>query len=303
MERNNMDSTNNITERMITEGLESGNENSLQIFNNEEFGKIRTVAIDGEPWFVGKDVALALGYGKGKSLANAVAAHVDTEDKGVTEMMTPGGMQKMTIINESGLYSLVLSSKLPSAKKFKRWVTSEVIPTIRKHGAYMTPQTIAKAILNPDFIINLAGRLKGEMEKNKQLSFELEQERIKSESLLESNAELAETNKSLEIDNDALVKENATWNHKSIINALMRAYGKKYCKGIIPYAYGILYKELSYKYHIDLKKRKGDTKSSYIDLLKVNELDKAVRAAAAMCKNKGMDISRTINEINAAIIS
>ena len=94
----------------------------------------------GEPWFVGKDVAAALGYGKGKSLANAVTNHVDSEDKGVTELMTPGGKQNVTIINESGLYSLILSSKLPTAKQFKRWVTAEVLPAIRKNGGYIANQ-------------------------------------------------------------------------------------------------------------------------------------------------------------------
>ena len=112
----------------------------IQAHWSPEFGKVRVVEIDGEPWLVGKDVAIALGYGEGKSLANAVARHVDTEDKGVTELMTPGGMQKMVIINESGLYSLALSSKLPSARKFRRWVTSEVIPSIRKHGGYIAGQ-------------------------------------------------------------------------------------------------------------------------------------------------------------------
>ena len=116
--------------------------NALQIFENPEFGRIRTVEVEGEPWLVGKDVAQALGYGEGKSLANAVANHVDEEDKGVTELMTPGGSQKMVIINESGLYSLVLSSKLPTARKFKRWVTSEVLPSIRKHGGYLTPEKL-----------------------------------------------------------------------------------------------------------------------------------------------------------------
>ena len=114
--------------------------NNLQLFNNPDFGEIRALELDGQPWFVGKDVARALGYGEGKSLANAVANHVDDEDKGVTEMMTPGGTQKMTIINESGLYSLVLSSKLPGAKQFKRWVTSEVLPSIRNNGGYINGQ-------------------------------------------------------------------------------------------------------------------------------------------------------------------
>lgn len=114
--------------------------NELKLFENPDFGEIRALELDGQPWFVGKDVARALGYGEGKSLANAVANHVDDEDKGVTEMMTPGGTQKMTIINESGLYSLVLSSKLPGAKQFKRWVTSEVLPSIRKSGGYINGQ-------------------------------------------------------------------------------------------------------------------------------------------------------------------
>ena len=101
---------------------------------------VRAIAIDGEPWFVGKDVAEALGYGKGKSITNAVTNHVDDEDKGVTKIVTPGGRQKMIIINESGLYSLILSSKLDSAKKFKKWVTSEVLPSIRKNGGYIYGQ-------------------------------------------------------------------------------------------------------------------------------------------------------------------
>ncbi len=130
--------------------------NEIKIFSNPDFGEVRTLKINGEPWFVGKDVAKALGYGDGKSLANAVAKHVDDEDKGVTEMMTPGGKQPIIIINESGLYSLILSSKLHSAKAFKHWATSEILPAIRKHGAYMTEQTIEQAIADPDFLIRLA---------------------------------------------------------------------------------------------------------------------------------------------------
>lgn len=152
-------------------------ENKIELFRNEEFGEIRVVEIDEQPWFVGKDVAQALGYGEGKSLANAVANHVDDEDKGVTELMTPGGKQRMTIINESGLYSLVLSSKLPAAKKFKRWVTSEVLPSIRKHGAYMTDDTIEQILSDPDTIIRLATDLKEERVKRKALESENEQQR------------------------------------------------------------------------------------------------------------------------------
>lgn len=150
---------------------------NLEIFKSQKFGSVRTLVIENEPWFVGKDVAEALGYGAGKSLANAVANHVDEEDKGVTEMMTPGGKQMMTIINESGLYSLVLSSKLPSAKEFKRWITHEVIPAIRKHGAYMTPEVIRKSIQDPDFMIQILQNLKQEQERNRAL--ETDNQRMK----------------------------------------------------------------------------------------------------------------------------
>lgn len=107
--------------------------NDLQIFENPEFGQVRTVEINGTPWLVGKDVAIALGY---KNPQRAIRDHVDTEDQGVTKTVTPSGEQEMLIINESGLYSLILSSKMPKAKAFKHWVTSEVLPAIREHGAY-----------------------------------------------------------------------------------------------------------------------------------------------------------------------
>lgn len=117
--------------------------NELMIFNNPEFGEIRTVEVNGEPWLVGKDVAQALGYSNTK---DAVSRHVDTEDKRGARFPTPSGQQEMTIINESGLYSLVLGSKLPSAKKFKRWVTSEVLPSIRKNGMYLLPKDYPSAL-------------------------------------------------------------------------------------------------------------------------------------------------------------
>lgn len=132
---------------------------NLKIFENPRFGKVRVVPVDGEPWFVGKDVAEALGYSNPRK---ALSDHVDTDDKGVTKCDTLGGTQEMTIINESGLYSLALSSKLPSAREFKRWITKEVIPSIRKHGAYMTPEVIQKSIQDPDFMIQILQNLKQE---------------------------------------------------------------------------------------------------------------------------------------------
>lgn len=113
---------------------------------------------------MGKDVAVALGY---SDAPQAIRKHVDNEDKGVVDLTTPGGTQKATVINESGLYSLVLSSKLPGAKKFKRWITSEVLPSIRKHGAYINPETLEKMIFSPDFGIRLLTEIKNEREKSK----------------------------------------------------------------------------------------------------------------------------------------
>ena len=111
--------------------------NELQIFQNPEFGTVRTVEMDGEPWLVGKDVAEALGY---KDTVNALKSHVEDEDKARWQITTQFGIKETTIINESGLYSLVLSSKLPTAKKFRRWVTGEVLPSIRKTGGYIAGQ-------------------------------------------------------------------------------------------------------------------------------------------------------------------
>lgn len=120
--------------------------NELQIFNNEEFGNVRSLMIDNEPWFVGKDVAEALGY---KNVRDSLARHIDSDDKrdGVVIHDSMGREQKPIIINESGLYSLILSSKLESAKKFKHWVTSEVLPTLRKTGSYTKVPTDPRELL------------------------------------------------------------------------------------------------------------------------------------------------------------
>lgn len=142
--------------------------NEIMIFSNAEFGEIRTLNVEGEPWFVGKDVAEVLGYSKAR---NAITAHVDSEDKKDAPIQGDlGGTQKMTIINESGLYSLIIGSKLPSARKFKRWVTSEVLPAIRKHGMYAVDDLLD----NPDFAIRAFTALKEEREKRKALEAQTE---------------------------------------------------------------------------------------------------------------------------------
>jgi prophage antirepressor-like protein len=149
--------------------------NELQIFNNSNFGTIRSIIIENEPWFVGKDVAECLGY---TNTRKALIDHVDIEDKkdGVTIRDSIGRLQTPTLINESGVYSLVFSSKLQSAKDFKHWVTSEVLPSIRKHGAYMTEEVIQKALTSPDFLIQLATQLKESQEKAEKLQIEVEQQ-------------------------------------------------------------------------------------------------------------------------------
>lgn len=137
--------------------------NGLKLFNFED-AEVRAVLINDEPYFVGKDVALILGYSNPQK---AIRTHVDEDDQGVNEMDTPGGKQNLTVINESGLFSLILSSKLPTAKRFKRWVTFEVLPTIRKHGTYMTDKRIEEALQDPDTIIKIATQLKNERANRK----------------------------------------------------------------------------------------------------------------------------------------
>lgn len=131
--------------------------NELQIFNNEEFGKIRTVTINNEPWFVSKDVATALGYSNSR---DAISKHVFDDDKGVAKCDTPSGRQEMSVINESGLYALIFGSKLDSAKRFKHWVTSEVLPSIRRTGSYQKPMTPEQMMrIQLEMIDDVSGRV------------------------------------------------------------------------------------------------------------------------------------------------
>ena len=135
----------------------------LKVFQNEEFGAVRTITINGEPYFVGKDVADILGY---SNTRDALSKHVDNEDKNTVAIHDgiPGNPNQV-VINESGLYSLILSSKLPTAKRFKRWVTSEVLPSIRKHGVY----AVDEVLKDPDILITALQALKAEREANRSL--------------------------------------------------------------------------------------------------------------------------------------
>ena len=146
--------------------------NEIRIFENEQFGRVRTIMIDGEPWFVGKDVANCLGYANPQK---AIRDHIFEEDRGVNETFTPSGMQNMLVINESGVYSLIFSSKLPTAKSFKRWVTSEILPSIRKHGVYMTGEKILEVMSKPESIIAMCQMLLKEQLKNRELTAQNEE--------------------------------------------------------------------------------------------------------------------------------
>ena len=145
------------------------NKNEIVLFKHEEFGEVRTLMIDGEPWFVGKDVTEILGY---KDSVNALKSHVDEEDKLRWQITTSGQRREVSVINESGLYSLILSSKLPKAKDFKHWVTAEVLPSLRKHGAYFTPEALYKSLCDPKNLIEILQALADEQKRNTDLSIE-----------------------------------------------------------------------------------------------------------------------------------
>lgn len=138
--------------------------NGLQVFKYQD-REVRTLELNGEPWFVLKDVCGILSIGN----VSDVCARLDADEKGVGQIDTLGGQQNMNIINESGLYNVILRSDKPEAKPFRKWITSEVLPSIRKYGAYMTPETLQAAILNPDTMIKLCQQLKAEQDKNAKL--------------------------------------------------------------------------------------------------------------------------------------
>lgn len=242
----------------------------IQTFTNTDFGSVSVIDINGEPWFVAVDVCSALEI---ENTARALS-RLDDDEKGVHSMNTLGGKQKVAIVNEPGLYSLVLGSRKPEAKAFKRWITHEVIPSIRKHGAYMTPEKLREVILSPDVMIEVCMNLKAEQEKNKQLT----------------------------ATNKALADEISTWDNRSILNALVRKISSKCFGGNFQLGWNYFYKQYNYKYHRDVKKCKSASKS-LIDRLTESQLADAVRVAASICEAKNINTGEIINEVNAAKIS
>ena len=152
-------------------------DNKLMAFENAAFGKIRTLTIDGEPWFVAADVCRALEIGN----PSMTVERLDDDEKGISTIDTLGGKQRMTIINEPGLYSLVLSSRKPEAKAFKRWITHEVIPAIRKYGGYMAKSLLEQVLENPSLIYEFARRMLEEQQKNERLRQELDRAKPKAD--------------------------------------------------------------------------------------------------------------------------
>lgn len=156
--------------------------NDIQIFNNEQFGQVRVITKDGEPLFVAKDITDILGY---SNTSDAIKKHVDDEEKDIAKCDTLGGSQNLLCVNESGLYSLVFGSKLPTAKKFKKWVTSDVLPSIRKHGMYATDELIN----NPDLLIAAATKIKEE--RQARLEAEKQRDKLIHQNKLYTTSEIA----------------------------------------------------------------------------------------------------------------
>lgn len=150
-------------------------ETTMKIFEKEEFGKVRVVEVNGEPWFVAKDVVKALGY----TWSGSRFSHVPEEWKGMTSVVTPGGAQEVLIISEQGLYFFLGRSDKPAALPYQKWIAGDVVPSIRKHGGYLTPAKIEETLLNPDTIIRLATALKSEQEKCRELEARIEADKPK----------------------------------------------------------------------------------------------------------------------------
>jgi len=176
---------------------------NLTIFENADFGKIRTIEINGEPWFVAKDVAQSLGY-----TWNGVQriAHVPQEWRGVTSVVTPSGNQEMSILSEQGLYFFLGRSDKSTALPFQKWIAGEVLPQIRKHGGYLTPSKIEEVLLNPDTIIRLATDLKNERQKSATLQ---EQNSLLEQKEKENTAKIAELQPKAEYTDTILSSQNS----------------------------------------------------------------------------------------------
>lgn len=234
----------------------------MQIFENPEFGRVRGgMGQDGKPWFIGIDIAEALGY---SNTTKAIRTHVDEEDKKYVMSnfrakaqngLVPKGQTKTLLINESGVYSLILRSKLDSAKKFKRWVTSEVLPSISKHGMYMTPQTFEQAIHDPDYLLKIFTAYKEERDK-----------RIEAE---EQNKLLTADNEHKDSVINGLTEDIPLAEKRQRIIQIIRHHVSP---SQIATRWGLLYSEFNKKYHCNVKLRFERQREEFDPKLK-NPLD------------------------------
>ena len=267
-------------------------ENKLQVFKNEEFGEIRTLEIDGEPYFVGKDVASILGY---KDLKHSILDHVDEEDR--VNSKTQGqnapefGQRGTWLINESGLYSLILSSKLPNAKKFKRWVTSEVLPTIRKTGGYVNDEDLFINTYFPFADDNTKAIFKST----------LETVRKQNEIIASQKKTIENQNQDLMHKEDVIigfVDEIDLAKKRQVLNRVVRYKTNNYSQ-----RWNELYKQFEMKYHIDLKRRfntynennkpKLKNKLDYIDKV-LNKIPELYEIACKLYEN---DVKELVKEM------
>lgn len=239
--------------------------NELMIFNNEEFGEIRVISKDSEAWLCLKDVCSILG------IKNVSDCKSRLNQKGVviTDTLTTGGTQKLTYINESNFYKVIFQSRKEEAEKFQDWVTSEVLPSIRKHGAYMTNEVIEKTLTDPDFLIQLATQLKEEKQARKELE--------------EKNRILVKENNKLETEVEykedviiGLVKDVSLAEKRQRITQIVRHGTKKYAE-----RYAYLYDEFDRKFHVDTKRRLDNA-------IRKGEVKKSVNRMAYICIHMGM---------------
>ena len=257
-------------------------ENAIKIFENEEFGSVRTMEINGEPYFVGKDVAEILGYA---NTSKALIDHVDDEDKLNNETLSSLGQRGGWLINESGLYSLILSSKLPTAKKFKRWVTSEILPSIRKTGGYLA---------NSDMMVSTYfGNLPPEQQTLvKGLFDNIIAQQTKIDTLTTTN--------------EVLTTDILSWADRPLVNALVRRYAGYACDGNFASAWIEFKKELLYKYSININSRitayinKNGKKPHTLDVITDDEVLSALKTIVSLCENKNIDISDLLNKHKAS---
>ena len=247
----------------------------LQIFSKEEFGDIRTIVINNDPYFVGKDIATSLGY---KDTSDALKKHVHDDDKLTRRFADSGQNRNMIIINESGLYSLIFGSKLESAKEFKHWVTSEVLPTIRKTGGYVN---------NVDLMVNTY------------FSDVPDEQKSLVKGLLVNIEEKQKKIVSLSNENDLLAQKNLEWADRPLINSLVRAYASSI--GDFGKAWNNYKKELLYKHSININSRITNhinttgKKPKTLNMIDDSELANAISVAVSLCRENNVEIDDLLN--------